>query len=222
MLKQIAAQQPREQLQRSGAQTLTDAQLVALLLRTGTSQQSALQCAQQLLQTYPLQTLETAQLEQLQQISGVGPTKALTLKAAIEFGRRVQQAHYWRYGTVVSSEMLGQRMLERLAGIDQEQLWGLYLDTKNQILLEKCLFVGTLNTSVAHPREIFQIAVQVAAARFILVHNHPSGQTAASHYDLRFTERVQHCGELMGIELLDHLIVGQDAYLSLKASGQLA
>lgn len=221
MLKQLATQQPREQLQRSGAQTLTDAQLIAILLRTGTTQQTALQCAQKLLQTYPLQRLEHAQLTQLQQITGIGPTKALTLKAAIELGRRVQQAHYWRYGTVVSSEALGQRMLQRLAGVDQEQLWGLYLDTKNQILLEKCLFVGTLNTSIAHPREIFQTAVQVAAARFVLVHNHPSGQTAASNYDLRFTERVQHCGELMGIELLDHLIVGQDTYLSLKASGQL-
>ncbi|MCM1635293.1 JAB domain-containing protein [Latilactobacillus sakei] len=112
-------------------------------------------------------------------------------------------------------------MIESLAGETQEQLLAVYLDVKNQIIQIKQLYLGTLNSSVAHPREVFKWAVQYSAAKFILVHNHPSGQLAPSTQDINFTKRIVNCGQLMGITCLDHLIIGSSQYLSLREEGYL-
>ena len=103
----------------------------------------------------------------------------------------------------------------------QEHLVCIYLDTQNQLILKKTLFIGSLNQSIAHPREIFHFAVRVSAAKIILAHNHPSGNVLPSKQDLHFTKRVRECGELMGIEVLDHLIIGTKQYLSLREEGLL-
>ncbi|ANK59762.1 RadC family protein [Loigolactobacillus backii] len=212
---------PREQLLQTSAATLSNQQLLAILLGTGTKQQPVMMVAATLLSRYPnLTNLTLATPAELQTVTGVGVTKAVLLKAAIELGQRVCQAATFRYGVIVSSRQIGELMIKKLAGMTQERLIVLYLDTKNQILLEKTIFTGTLNSSVAHPREIMAPALDVSAARFILVHNHPSGQTEPSSYDIKFSQRMAHCGQLMGIELLDHLIVGKD-YLSLKERGDL-
>lgn len=214
--------QPREQLVYAGAASLTDQQLLAILLRTGTKQLPVMTVAAQVLQTYPqLATLTHAKISELQQINGIGQTKAIELQAALELGRRCQLAAQLRFGTIASSQQVGEMMIKRFAGCRQEHLIVVYLDTKNQIIKEQELFRGTLNASIAHPREIFAYGLQLAAARFILVHNHPSGLTEPSNYDLKFTQRVASCGELMGIECLDHLIVGQQQYSSLKERGDL-
>ncbi|MFD0897903.1 RadC family protein [Loigolactobacillus binensis] len=222
-LKSAAAQwQPREQLLSAGATSLTDQQLLAILLRTGTKQLPVMDVAQQLLQAYPqLASLSRAKITELEQIKGIGQTKAIELQAALELGRRSQLAAQLRFGTIASSQQIGELMAKRFAGCRQEHLLAIYLDTKNQIIKEQELFRGTLNASVAHPREIFAYGLQLAAARFILVHNHPSGQTEPSNYDLKFTQRVASCGELLGIECLDHLIVGHKQYSSLKERGDL-
>ncbi|MFC6171780.1 RadC family protein [Loigolactobacillus jiayinensis] len=212
--------QPREQLLYAGATSLTDQQLLAVLLRTGTKQLPVMAVAQQVLQAYPqMATLTQAKTSELQKINGIGQTKAIELQAALELGRRCQLAAQIRFGTIASSQQIGELMIKRFAGCRQEHLIAVYLDTKNQIIKEQELFRGTLNASVAHPREIFAYGLQVTAARFILVHNHPSGQTEPSNYDLKFTQRVANCGELMGIECLDHLIVGNQQYSSLKERG---
>ncbi|MFD1319456.1 RadC family protein [Loigolactobacillus zhaoyuanensis] len=214
--------QPREQLLYSGAASLTDQQLLAILLRTGTKSLPVMTVAQQVLLAYPqLATLVHAKISDLEQINGIGQTKAIELQAALELGRRSQLSAQLRFGTITSSQQVGEKMIARFAGCRQEHLLVVYLDTKNQIIKEQELFRGTLNASVAHPREIFAYGLQIAAARFILVHNHPSGMTEPSNYDLKFTQRVANCGDLMGIECLDHLIVGRQSYSSLKERGEL-
>lgn len=213
---------PREQLLATGAASLTDQQLLAILLRTGTKKLPVMAVAAQVLQRYPqLAALAQASVTDLEQIVGIGQTKALELKAALELGDRIRQAVQLRFGTVTSSQQIGQFMVQRFAGSQQEHLIAIYLDTKNQIIKEKELFRGTLNAAIAHPREIFAYGLQVAAARFILVHNHPSGHTEPSAYDLKFTQRIQECGALIGIDCLDHLIIGHQQYVSLKELGQM-
>lgn len=208
---------PREQLLKYGVQTLSDQQLLMILLRSGTRRMPVDELANAVLTLYPnLCGLPMATLEELLSLEGIGLTKACELKAICELSERMQQRQTLRFGTIASSQMIGKQMIKKLSGLNQERLIGIYLDTKNQILKQQLLYIGTLNSSVAHPREIFHYAVRFAAAKFILVHNHPSGQPRPSQYDVKFTQRVMKCGEILGIECLDHLIIGSRQYISLK------
>ncbi|AUX11801.1 hypothetical protein C0213_05055 [Latilactobacillus sakei] len=222
MLTSQSKLQPREQVALYGAASLSDEQLATVILRSGTQHLPVEAVAQKLLQHYPdFQDLEQADLAQLRQIEGIGPVKAIELQAICELSRRLQNQRTLRFGVVASSQMVGQRMIESLAGETQEQLLAVYLDVKNQIIQIKQLYLGTLNSSVAHPREVFKWAVQYSAAKFILVHNHPSGQLTPSTQDINFTKRIVNCGQLMGITCLDHLIIGSAQYLSLREEGYL-
>lgn len=214
---------PREQLMQHGAASLTNEQLAAVILRTGNQQQPVQAIAQKLLRQYPdFYDLEHASLTDLTQIAGIGPVKASELQAICELSHRLQIQRTIRFGVVASSQMIGRRMIELLAGESQEQLLVVLLDVKNQVIQIKKIYIGTLNSSVAHPREIFKLAVQYSSAKFILVHNHPSGQLQPSTQDIAFTKRVVGCGQLMGITCLDHLIIGSHQYLSLREEGYLA
>lgn len=222
MLTSQSKLQPREQVALYGAASLSDEQLATVILRSGTQHLPVEVVAQRLLQRYPdFQDLEQADLAQLRQVDGIGPVKAIELQAICELSRRIQNQRTLRFGVVASSQMVGQRMIESLAGETQEQLLAVYLDVKNQIIQIKQLYLGTLNSSVAHPREVFKWALQYSAAKFILVHNHPSGQLAPSTQDINFTKRIVNCGQLMGITCLDHLIIGSSQYLSLREEGYL-
>lgn len=143
------------------------------------------------------------------------------LQAAIEFGRRAQRATQLHGIDITSSQMVGDMMVARFAGATQEELVLLTLDTKNKLIDQTTVFRGTLNASIAHPRELMRHALQVNAARIMIVHNHPSGSLSPSSYDQKFTERLADCGELMGIELLDHIIAGADNYYSFKEHDDL-
>lgn len=212
--------QPRENAYQHGINALSDRDLLQLILRTGTQQVSAEQLAAQLLTSFEnLSFLAQASIEELLAFKGIGHTKAIALLAAFELGQRSLQQRQLRYGTVTSSQAIGEQMLTRLQGCQQEQLIVVYLDTKNQIIQEKLIFRGSLNSAVAHPREIFHQAVLLSAARLIVVHNHPSGQTEPSTHDLNFSKRLIECGQLMGIDCLDHLIIGHRHYLSLREAG---
>lgn len=208
---------PREQLLKYGVQTLSDQQLLMILLRSGTRRMPVDELAASILALYPnLCGLPMATLSELLSLDGIGLTKACELKAICELSERMQERQTLRFGTIVSSQMIGKQMIKELSGINQERLIGIYLDTKNQVLKQQLLYIGTLNSSIAHPREIFYYAVRFAAAKFILVHNHPSGQPRPSQYDIKFTQRIIKCGEIFGIKCLDHLIVGAHQYVSLK------
>ena len=211
---------PRERLEQYGEKALANHELLAILLRTGIKGTNVISVALQVLNAFDdLYYLKTVSLEELMMVSGIGKTKAIELKAAIELGMRITQAPQLKMGQITSSRQVGEMMLAEMCDLQQEHVVVLYLNTKNEIIKKETIFKGGLNSSVAHPREIFKGAVRYSAVRIAIVHNHPSGCPDPSDADISFTRRVAECGELMGVELLDHLIIGQNRYLSLKEIG---
>ena len=211
---------PRERMLLYGEKALSDQELLAILLRTGQHPYNVLELAGNLLKTFGgLALLRQATLSELEKIRGIGQVKALEIKALIELGKRIQTQHVAVQPTIHASYELAQQLIIELKDHKQEHLICIYLDTKNQVLLKKTLFIGSLDQTIAHPREVFHYAVRYSAARIILVHNHPSGNVLPSKQDLLFTKRVQKCGEMMGIDVLDHLIIGCKQYFSLREEG---
>lgn len=211
---------PRERLLDYGEQALSNQELLAILLRTGSAPYNVMELSGLLLAAFPsLYELKAATLQELQEIRGVGEVRAIELKAMMEFGSRVHQSLQPKYGKVRTSMDLAFQLMEDLKDYQQEHLICLYLNTKNEIIHKQTLFIGSLNQSIAHPREIFRGAVRHSAARIICAHNHPSGNPEPSSNDRQFTRRLKECGEMMGIELLDHLIIGDKSYVSLREEG---
>lgn len=211
---------PRERMLHYGVDALSNQELLAIVLRTGAHPLNVLELAGVILNRFEnIYELKQVTLDELQEIRGVGQIKAIEIKAMIELGGRIQRAVQPKYGKVNSSMDIAKHMMQELKDYRQEHLLCLYLNTKNEIIQKKTLFIGSLNQSIAHPREIFHGAVRCSAARVIAVHNHPSGSPQPSEADLAFTRRLMKCGEIMGIDLLDHLIIGDNAYVSLREEG---
>lgn len=203
-----------------GVEGLTNLELIKLLIRSGNKLYSVEEIANKFLASYPDFTdLDYATIDQLQMINGIGKCRAIELKAAIELGKRVQLAKTIRYETITSSKKIGELLIKKFTGISQENVMILYLDTKNQVIKSENIFKGTLNSATVHPRDIFRRCLQLSASKFIMAHNHPSGVISVSKQDLEFTNRLLKCGEVIGCELLDRLIIGKDSYLSLKEDG---
>lgn len=211
---------PRERLENYGEKALANHELLAILLRTGTKNSNVVGLAMTVLNRFEnLNFLKTASIEELMEITGIGKIKAIEIRAAIELGLRISQASQLKIGQITSSRNAGEMLLSEMRDFQQEHVIVLYLNTKNEIIKKETVFIGGLNSSVAHPREIFRGAVRFSAARIIIGHNHPSGSPEPSEADLMFTKRMASCGELMGIEMLDHIIVGETHYISLKELG---
>ena len=211
---------PRERLVKVGVDNLTIQELLAILLRTGTKQRTVMQLSDEVMANFhTLFDLKQASLEELQEITGIGIVKAIELQAAIEFGQRIVRANQTKLGQVVSSHALGEELIIEMKDWRQEHLVVIFLNTKNEMIKKEVIFKGTLNQSIAHPREIYREAVKCAAARFILVHNHPSGNPDVSQQDIEFTKRMVECGKVMGIEVLDHLVIGDSSYISMREEG---
>lgn len=219
-IKEVSREsQPRERLVSFGEKALANHELLAILLRTGTKDTNVLQLSINFLNHFEnLNGIKNASLAEFQQLKGIGPTKAIELKAAIELGYRIATSAIPKYGHILSTRSAGNWLLQEMNDLHQEHLMVLFLNTKNEIIKKRTIFIGTVNSSVAHPREIFKEAVKYPTARIIIAHNHPSGDTEPSPADIHFTQRMIQCGELMGIEVLDHIIVGQSSYLSLRES----
>lgn len=213
---------PRERMMEYGPKALADHELLAIILRTGTREKNVLSLAFDVLnEVGNLYNFRHVSLQELMEIPGIGKIKAIEILAAIEFGSRIARSPQVKEGTVMSSSWVGEYLTKEMAGLTQEHVVALYLNTKNEIIKNETIFVGSLNTSVAHPREIFKGAVRYSAARIILAHNHPSGNTEPSEADFSFTRRVVDAGEMMGIEIIDHFIIGENSYLSLREQGLL-
>lgn len=211
---------PRERMEQYGEKALANHELLAILLRTGIKGTNVVSVALSVLNSFDdLHYLKTVSLEELMQVSGIGKTKAIELKAAIELGIRIARAPQMKNGQVTSSRQIGEQLSAEMCDLQQEHVVVLFLNTKNEIIKKETIFIGSLNSSVAHPREIFKGAVRYSAARILICHNHPSGYADPSDADISFTRRVADCGELMGVELIDHIIVGQGQYVSLKERG---
>lgn len=213
---------PRERLLHFGEKALADHELLAILLRTGTQKENVLDLSMRVLNHYQsLYELSQASLEELQAIPGIGPIKAIELRAMMELGMRISGASVPKFGKINSSADVGQWLMKEMRHLQQEHLVAILLNSKNEIIHKKFIFIGTVNSAVAHPREIFKEAVRYPTARIIIGHNHPSGDPEPSQADLQFTRRMIECGDLMGIELLDHFIIGENRYLSIREESRL-
>jgi len=215
-------ERPRERLVRLGPRALSNAELVAILLRTGSHGASALDVAHRVLalgrEEGPLRYLVRATLEELTRVPGVGPAKAVQLKAAVELGRRITTEGTARE-PVRSPRDVSALVMEEMRHLDREQFRIVLLDTKNHVLGVRTVSVGSLSSSIVHPREIFKEAIARSSAAIILVHNHPSGDPTPSREDVEVTRRLMEAGRLLGIEVLDHVVVGDNKYVSLKETG---
>ncbi|WP_031513153.1 RadC family protein [Desulfofalx alkaliphila] len=220
-LKELPAElRPRERLLANGAASLSDAELLAILLRTGTKQLSAVDLAEMLLvKTRGLPGLLDATVEELSCVKGIGPVKAVQVKAALELGRRLTLSPSAQRATVNSPDDAAALVMDGMRYLDREHFCALLLNTKNHVLSKETISVGTLNSSMVHPRELFKIAIKKSAAGVILVHNHPSGDPTPSSDDISITRRLIESGEILGISVLDHLIIGDNKFVSLKAKG---
>lgn len=210
-------ERPRERLEQKGAKALSNIELLAILLRTGANKKSAINLAEELIKKFPnLYALRNVTLDELMTIKGVGKAKAIQILAAIELGTRTNQYVLERGMQIRSPLDCAEYIAEEVKSLEQEHFIGIYLDTKNRILAKKTLFIGSLNRSLVHPREIFKEALKHGTASIILVHNHPSSDVTPSPQDISITKRLIEIGELIGIEILDHIIVGANNYLSMR------
>ncbi|MGJ7920552.1 RadC family protein [Neobacillus sp. LXY-4] len=215
-------ERPRERFIQHGPTSLSNHELLAIMLRTGTKNESVLQLSNRLLTHFEgLRLLKDATLEEITAIKGIGSAKAIQILAAVEIGRRIANlVHEDRY-VIRSPEDGAKLMMNEMRFLTQEHFVCLYLNTKNQVLHKQTVFIGSLNASIVHPREVFKEALRRSAASIIAVHNHPSGDPAPSREDIEVTKRLAECGKIIGIDLLDHLIIGENKYVSLKEKGYL-
>lgn len=215
-------ERPRERLIREGPDSLSDAQLLAILLRVGRRDSSALQVAMELLDRLEgLRGLSNRGVEELCQIPGIGPAKAAQLKAAIELGKRVLATPLSTGTRVGSSQELFHHYYPRLRDLRHEVFKVVLLDAKHAIIRDATVSEGSLTLSIVHPRDVFNLAVRESAAAVIFLHNHPSGDPQPSPEDRTLTARLVAVGELLGIRVLDHLILGDGRYVSFADQGWL-
>ena len=213
---------PRERLAQEGVEALSNQELLAILLRTGTRQASVFEIAQKVLNNLSsLTDLKKMTLQELQSLSGIGPVKAIEFQAMIELGHRIHKHETLEMESILSSQKLAKKMQQELGHKKQEHLVALYLNTQNQIIHQQTIFIGSATRSIAEPREILHYAIKHMATSLILVHNHPSGAVAPSRNDDHVTKLVKEACDLMGIVLLDHLIVSHSSYFSYREKTDL-
>jgi DNA repair protein RadC len=213
---------PRERLQQLGADKLSAQELLAIILERGAGESIVL-TVQRLLDTFEdVQGLAEASIEELSTIKGIGLAKACQIKAAFELANRWEKSEgrpkrsYIRTPEDAYNELKG-----KSRGKQKEYFWAIFLNTRNEIIKSVEISIGSLDTSIVHPRELFKEAIAASAASVIVAHNHPSGNPEASQDDIKLSLRLKDAGELVGIELVDHIIIGDGKYISLKREGLL-
>jgi len=211
---------PRERMLQYGAQALSNTELMAILLRTGTYAESAIQLAHRVLkESGALRNIVDMSINQLTAIKGIGPAKALQIQASIELGRRLARSSANEKTTIRAPQDVATYLMEDLRYLQKEHFVCLFLNTKNHVLAQETLSMGSLNASIVHPREVFRAAIKRSSAAIICVHNHPSGDPTPSPEDIEMTSRLAEAGQIIGIEVLDHIILGDQNFVSLKEKG---
>ena len=213
---------PREKLLQRGSEALSDAELLALILRTGdaASGTSAVDQARSLLKQFDsLPQLARATTNELCTINGIGPAKSAELQAVFELARRLSDCALMPGGSFTHAETVFQRYRNRFLRYNKEVFVALLLDAKNRLLKDVRISEGSLTASIVHPREVFTAVVRESAAAVLFVHNHPSGDPTPSREDIAITRRLKAAGDLLGVRVLDHIIIGHDSYTSLCEQG---
>lgn len=213
-------ERPRERLTRLGARAVSNQELLAITLRTGVGGENVLRLAERLLAHFNgLPGLARASLAELCHVKGIGPAKAAEVKAALELGRRLLVAAPEERPRVTSPADAANLLMSEMMLLEQEHLRLILLDTRNHVLRTPTIYVGSLNTSVVRVGELFRAAIKENAAALIVAHNHPSGDPSPSPEDVHVTRQIREAGKLLDIELLDHVIIGRQRYVSLKERG---
>ncbi|MCI8491129.1 MAG: DNA repair protein RadC [Lachnospiraceae bacterium] len=217
------SEKPYEKCLRYGAEYLSDAELLAVIIRSGTAGKQSIEVAREILSCNEksLLNLHYLSIKELTAIPGIGNVKAIQLKCLAEISRRMAKATRRREVTLKSASSVASYYMEELRHEDREKLMLSMFDAGCVLLGEEVISVGTVNASLVSPREIFQRALQYGAVHIILLHNHPSGVPIPSTQDKLVTRRVQQCGELLGVHLSDHIIIGDNQYFSFKEENLL-
>lgn len=216
----LADERPRERLEKSGPEALSKAELLAILLRVGVTGSNSVQLAQEILDKLGgLSGIQKATFAQVCGIHGVGRAKAAQIKAAIELGIRLKKENPDLSAAINSPEDAAELVRYDMQALLQENLRVILLDTRNRKIDVKPIYVGSLNTSMVRVGELFKEALQRSAASIILVHNHPSGDPAPSPEDVALTRSAVQAGKLLDVEVIDHLVIGQNCFVSMKEKG---
>jgi len=213
------SERPRERLLKQGVSSLSDSELLAVILRTGTYRENVIELARELLRKFNLKTLSRANISKLQKMFGIGEAKACQIAACFELGRRLFSFKEEKKQRIDKPKDVFRLLSSKLNGLKQEQLIGIYLNSRRKIIKEEVIFSGSLNENIINSREIFSIAINEGAAALILVHNHPSGDPKPSSEDIKITKEIKEAGKLLDIQLLDHIIIGEKNYFSMKEKG---
>jgi len=213
-------ERPRERLVRHGAAVLSNAELLAILLRVGNKEENAISLAHRILkQEQGLRFLVDSKVEQMASIKGIGQAKAAQIKAAIELGKRLTTFELGVDKPVKSPQDVANLLMEDMRYLKKEHMKLVLLNIKCNLISVEEISIGSLNASIVHPREVFNPAIKKSSASIIMVHNHPSGDPTPSSEDIAITARISEAGKLIGIELVDHIIIGDGKYTSMKEKG---
>lgn len=213
-------ERPRERLVKYGAEALSNAELLAIILRVGTQEYSAIGLAEHMLGRFNgIRGIASASVEELSSIKGLGTAKSAQIKAMVELGKRLAATALDSRSAIRNPQDAVDCVMPFLRDEPQENFMAIFLNTKNEILKTRIITTGTLDSSLITPRELFREAMSMNSAAVIVAHNHPSGDPTPSREDIAITKRLCQAGEMVGIEVLDHLIIGDGRSLSLKERG---
>lgn len=224
IMKEISeTERPYEKSYKYGVEILSDAELLAVILRTGSRQANALSTAYRILDAHPIHKgivgLNYLTTEELEDISGVGKVKAIQMKCLAEISKRMAKASLKPFISFESPQSIADYFMENTRYLEKEYVYMLMFDSKHKLLKDVRLSEGTVNSSLLSPREVFTTALKFDAVYIVLVHNHPSGDPSPSRQDIEITDRVSSAGRMIGIELSDHIILGNNCYVSLAERG---
>ena len=208
---------PRERLEREGSRSLSDAELIAIILKSGTKKENVLEISHKLLAKYGTQGLIHCSVQELAEEYGVGKAKSCQLVALCEFAKRLS-FHSPEKQVIKEAQDVVNFYQLKLRDLQKEHFLALYLDTKHKLIAEEIITVGILNASLIHPREVFHAAIKHLAKAVIVLHNHPSGDPEPSKEDLLVTKKLEKTGEILGIDFLDHIIIGKETWWSWRES----
>lgn len=219
------SERPYEKFEKGGTKSLSDAELLAVLIKTGTRQKNSIDLSREILQLHPVYKglfgLHYLSANELQKVDGIGKIKAAQILCAVELSRRLAQQKKPKRTSFHSPAQIAGLFMEEMRTLDQEHTRVLFLDNRCSMICWEELFIGSVTNCPVNPREILKRALQCDAVSIVLLHNHPSGDPTPSMSDIRFSERMRQAGDLVGITLLDHVILGDCRYVSLKERGHL-
>ncbi|MDP2218483.1 MAG: DNA repair protein RadC [Methanolobus sp.] len=212
-------ERPRERLLKYGPEALSNAELLAIILRTGTQKENIVNLCSRIFSEYSIKQLSQANISKLTEIHGIGTAKAAQIAAVFELARKLEGFTDEPKRKIRSPADVYSLLYPKMREQKRERLVALLLDTKNQVLREEVISIGSLNANIVHPREVFKAALMESCASVILSHNHPSGDPTPSREDIAVTEKLIEGGKLLGIDVLDHVVIGEGRYVSLKDEG---